>query len=55
MTVPENHDSHSEDGATNVDGATAVERLERTLGGELTRFLVSALARAQASSRGEPR
>jgi hypothetical protein len=55
MTVPESHDPHSEDSATSVDGATAAERLERTLGGELTRFLVSALARAQAPSRGEPR
>jgi hypothetical protein len=33
----------------------AAQRLESVLGGELTRFLVTALAGTQAPSRGEPR
>jgi hypothetical protein len=35
-------------------GTSATERLETTLGGDLTRFLLSALAGAQPSARSEP-
>ena len=44
-----------EDGSVTPDQTPVTERLESALGGDLTRFLLSALAGAQPASREEPR
>jgi hypothetical protein len=59
MSAAQNPDPRTEDTFAREEGATpplpVAERLESALGGDLTRFLLSALAGTQGPARGEPR